>query len=266
MPELPINGARIHYEDSGHGEQTIVFAHGLLMDGRMFEAQLAAFSDRYRCITFDFRGQGRSEVTPDGYDLDSLTEDAASLIESLGVAGCHFAGLSMGGFVAMRLAARRPELLSSLILFGTSAEPEPAGNLPRYRLLKLIARWLGPGLVAGQIMPILFGRKFLRDEHRRDEKALWRKRISANHKIGITRAVSGVIFREGIMAELDRIEMPTLVLVGEQDVATVPAEAERIHAGIRGSKLVVIPGAGHSSVIEESEAVNREVDSFLSQL
>lgn len=124
MARITVNGAALHYEDRG-GPEAVVFAHGCLLDCRMFDVQVAALQGRYRCVAFDFRGQGRSEVTRGGYDMDSLTEDAACLIRSLGCAPCHFVGFSMGGFVGMRLAARHPGLLRSLAPVGTSASPEP---------------------------------------------------------------------------------------------------------------------------------------------
>ena len=88
MPRLCVNGATIHYEEHGTGPETIVFAHGLLWSVRMFDRQVDALKDRYRCITFDFRGQGQSEVTATGYDMDTLAADAAALIESLRCAPC----------------------------------------------------------------------------------------------------------------------------------------------------------------------------------
>ena len=264
MPKLQINDAKIHFEEQGAGPETIVFAHGLLMSGRMFANQVNALKDRYRCITFDFRGQGQSGVTESGYDMETLSEDAAALIETLQCGPCHFMGLSMGGFVGLRLAIRRPDLLKSLVLLETSADPEPQENVGRYRLLNFIARWLGLKLVADRVMPIMFGRKFLSDPGRTKEKEEWRARVSANHRIGITRAVKGVIGRAGVYDQLDKIKIPTLIIVGDQDVATMPAKAERMHARIRGSKLVVIPGAGHSSTVEEPGAVNAALKAFLS--
>ncbi|MGQ9894306.1 MAG: alpha/beta fold hydrolase [Roseiflexus sp.] len=263
MPELCVNGVTIHYEEHGSGPETIVFAHGLLWSGRMFDHQVDALKDRYRCITFDFRGQGQSEVTASGYDMDTLAEDAAALIESLHCAPCHFAGLSMGGFVGMRLAIRRLELLASLILMETSADPEPRENVGRYRLLNFIARWLGLKLVADQVMPIMFGAKFLNNPLRAQERALWRERMIANHRIGISRAVQGVIDRQGVYDLIDRITLPTLIVVGDQDVATPPAKAERIHARIHNSTLVVIPGAGHTVTVEEPDALNAALERFL---
>lgn len=269
MPEIQLAGARLHYADTGaprDGAGTIVFAHGLLWSGEMFAAQVAALGDRYRCVSFDFRGQGRSEVTAGGYDMDTLADDAAALIERLGCAPCHFAGLSMGGFVALRLAIRRPELLSSLILLETTADPEPAENVPRYRLLNFVARWFGMRLVAGRVMPIMFGEKFLTDPARAAERSEWRRRLLANHRVGVSRAVAGVIEREGVIDEIDRIRLPTLIVVGDQDVATVPEKSERMQARIAGSRLVVVPGAGHSSTVEEPAAVNAAIERFLGGL
>jgi Predicted hydrolases or acyltransferases (alpha/beta hydrolase superfamily) len=116
MANVRVNGANIHYEEHGTGTEAVVFAHGLLFDKSIFADQIAALEDRYRCIAFDFRGQGESEITRSGYDMDTLSDDAAALIEVVGASPCHFVGLSMGGFVALRLAIRRPALLRSLIL------------------------------------------------------------------------------------------------------------------------------------------------------
>lgn len=265
MPHLTLNGATLYYEERGAGPEAIVFAHGLLWSGRMFDRQVAALQERFRCITFDFRGQGQSQVTETGYDMDTLTEDAAALITALGCAPCHFVGLSMGGFVGMRLALRHPSLLKSLVLLETSADPEPAENAGRYRLLALIARWFGLRMVAGQVMPVMFGEKFLKDPARARLRQELQAALASNHRIGITRAVTGVIERAGVYEQIDAIRVPTLVVVGDQDVATAPARSERIHAQIAGSRLVVIPGAGHTSTVEEPEAINQALLEFLTE-
>ncbi len=265
MPAVTVNGAELYYEEHGNGPETVVLAHGLLWSGRMFHRQVEALSERFRCVTFDFRGQGQSEVTRSGYDMDTLAEDAAALIEKLEYNPCHFAGLSMGGFVGMRLAIRRPELLKSLILLETSADPEPDENRGKYRLLNFTARWLGMGLVASRVMPIMFGKKFLNDTDRSDEKTEWRRHLVRNDRIGISRAVTGVLNRDGVYDQLDEISLPTLIIVGDQDVATVPEKSERIHARIKDSQLVVIPGAGHTSTVEEPTAVTAVMETFLAR-
>lgn len=266
MPHRLANGANLWYEEHGAGSETIVFAHGLLWSGRMFDAQVASLSGRYRCVTFDFRGQGRSEVTAGGYDMDTLADDAAALIEALGCAPCHFVGLSMGGFIGMRLAARRPGLIRSLVLMETSADPEPAENAPRYRLLGGIVRalgGLGMRLVMPKVMRIMFGRTFLADPAREAERRLWRQRGMENDRLGVTRALRGVIDRKPIYDELGGIAVPTLVMVGDEDVATVPAKAERIRDAIPGARLVVIPGAGHTASVEQADFVNASLAEFL---
>lgn len=264
MPHLPINGAHLYYEEHGTGQETIVFSHGLLWSGRMFDDQIAALKNQYRCIAFDFRGQGQSEITESGYDIESLYADAVALIEALGCSPCHFAGLSMGGFVGLRLAIRRPDLLKSLILIESTSDPEPTENIGRYRMLNFVARWIGLGVVADRVMEIMFGQKFLNDSARTTLKREWKKRMVANHRIGITRAVTGAITRAGVTDQLGQIKTQTLIIVGDQDVATVPAKAELMHTRIPNSKLVIIPGAGHTSTVEEPVAVTAAMAEFLS--
>ncbi len=263
MPYLTVNGVKLYYEDAGQGAETIVFSHGLLWSGRMFADQVRHLKDRYRVITYDHRGQGRSEVAPTGYDMDTLTGDALALMDGLGIGRCHFAGLSMGGFVALRLAVRYPERIQSLILMETTAQPEPAENVPRYRMLSNIVRLLGPWPVRKPVMKIMFGQAFLQDPARQALRRRWEKELTANRR-SITRAVQGVINRKGVPAEdLAAIRRPTLIIVGEQDVATAPAKSEYMHEHIPNSKLVRIPNAGHTSSVEEPEAVNAVVDAFL---
>lgn len=266
MPSIRVSGAEIHYEDHGAGPEAVIFAHGLLFSGRMFDSQVNALKDRYRCITFDFRGQGQSAVTTSGYDIETLSEDAAALIDALQCSPCHFVGLSMGGFVGLRLAIRRPHLIRSLVLLGTSADPESEDTARRYRLLNFVARRFGLRIVVDRVMLIMFGKKFLSDPARAELRHQWRQHILANHRIGITRAVTGVVTREGVGEQLGTITAPTLIIVGDQDVAMPPAKAERIQASIRGARLVVIPGAGHTPTVEEPAAVNAALKEFLGGL
>jgi len=262
---MQINGAEIQFEDAGAGP-TIVFAHGLLCSTRLFDHQVEFLKDRYRCIRFDFRGQGKSEITPDGYDIDSLTEDTACLIRTLGVAPCHFAGLSMGGFVGLRLAARQPELIRSLTLMSTSADAEPTVMALAYRVLCFIARRFSMRLTAGPVKRIMFGRRFRDDPAREAERATWRELLLCNDPVGVTRAARGVFSRPPMYDELDRIRVPTLVLVGALDRATPPDRARRIHERIPGSRLVIIPHAGHTLTVEEPAPVNAAIAEFLAAI
>jgi pimeloyl-ACP methyl ester carboxylesterase len=264
MPSITINQVKYHYTDTQKGDETIFFSHGLLWSGYMFHKQEAFLRDRFRVITYDHRGQGKTVATKNGYDMDTLFEDAVVLIETL----CpdqkvHFAGLSMGGFVAMRLAARRPDLLKSVILMETSADIEPQENAGKYKTLNTVVKWLGTWAVVGKVMPIMFGQKFLNDNSRKAERNEWESQMKLCKSPGIVKAVEGVIERKPIIDELSNISIPTLIMVGTQDVATVPAKAEKIHAHIAGSQLVYIEGGGHTSSIEEPEQVNLAIENFL---
>jgi 3-oxoadipate enol-lactonase len=262
MTFLNVNGAKLYYEDQGNGDETIVFGHGVLFSGRMFDEQVSAFKDRYRCVTFCFRGHGQSEVTPDGYDMDTLTEDAAALIRQLDCAPCHFVGFSLGGFVGLRLAIRQPQLLRSLTLIDSACDPEPEENIPKFKLLSLIARLFGFGVVANSVMPIVFSQDFLTDPARADLQKQWRQHLVNNDKVGATRGVGGIISREAVCDSLGEIRLPTLILVGEHDTAVVPARSERMHYAIPSSRLVMIPNSGHMSPVEAPEAVNAAMRDF----
>lgn len=263
MPQLNVNGTRLYVEDTGGNGPPVLFSHGLLYSCRMWDAQVPVLRNRFRCISYDHRGQGQSAVPESGYDAETLAEDAAALIRNLGVQPVHFVGLSMGGFVGMRLAARYPELIRSLVLLDTSADVEPPENLPRYRMLTFIERWLGPRLVAGAVMKIMHGATVRADPSRAAELKAVKARFLATGRVGAVRAVNGVLGRKGIQAELGNIRASTLVMVGEEDTATVPAKAEAIARDVKGARLVRIPKAGHLSPIDNPGFVTEQLSSFL---
>ncbi|MEP2025751.1 MAG: alpha/beta hydrolase [Reichenbachiella sp.] len=260
MPSININGAEIYYEVHGIDPETIVFSHGLLMSGKMFKAQVDYFKARYKCVIYDHRGQGRSQVTEEGYDIESLTSDAIGLIKELNLGPCHMVGLSMGGFVTMRLAARHRELLKSIILIETSADVEP--NKFKYNVLNTIVKLFGVKAVVNKVMPIMFGQTFLNDPNRQDEVDFWRGEILNNQKT-ITKSVTGVIQRDSVSKELGKVSVPTLVIAGDEDVATTLEKARNIKLKIPQAHLAVIKRAGHSSTIEEPRQVIEAIEVFL---
>jgi pimeloyl-ACP methyl ester carboxylesterase len=262
MPSILANGVHLYYEEYGAGDDTIVFSHGLLWSHKMFEAQISVLSMSYRVIAYDHRGQGKSEVKAP-FDMDTVSDDAIALIEVLQLGKVHFAGLSMGGFVGMRLAARRPDLVKSLILMETSANAEPVENLPKYKTLNGIVKWVGiiPP-VANKVMHIMFAESWLSEKANQPQIKHWKKELMSNRK-SITGPVEGVIYRKGVEDELGRISCPTLVIVGDEDVATKPEKAKIIQMSISGARLHVIPGAGHSSCIEKPDIVNQLLKDWL---
>ena len=201
MPHIEANGIKLYYIDKGEGQETVVFSHGLLWSHKMFDAQIDELTKSYRVIAYDHRGQGQSEVMGP-YDMETVAEDAAALIEKLDLGKVHFVGLSMGGFVGMRLAARRPDLVKTLTLLETSANSEPVENLPKYKTLNGIVKWLGViPPVANKVMAIMFAQSWLNNKSNSQAIKKWKKELSSNKKT-ITGPVEGVIYRKGVEAEL----------------------------------------------------------------
>lgn len=258
-----IRDTRLWVEDTGGDGPPVVFAHGVLWSTALFAPQVAALRSEYRCISYDHRGQGRSDDTNDkSVPIEQVYDDLVALLKSLNAGPVHLVGLSMGGFAAMRVAARRPDLLRSVALLDTSCDAESWIKLPEYKMLNFVAALLGVRSVAPGVMKSLFGKTALQDPTRAGERAAWLEAIAGNRRT-IVRAMRGVMSRRGVASELPGITVPTLVLVGAEDVATPPSKSERIHALIPGSELVVIPRAGHSAPVEEPEAVTAALSSFL---
>lgn len=263
MPMLDVGGAQVWVEESGTGAETIVFAHGLLWSGEMYAPQIARLKERYRCVAFDFRGQGKSPVVDTGYDMDTLTGDAIAIIERLGCAPCHFVGLSMGGFVGLRIAIRRPELLRSLTLIDTAADPEPRLNVVKYSAMLALSRVVGLKPFAGIVMRTMFGRAFLGDATRRPERDRLRARLLENDILGVRRATQGVIDRAAVTDQLGRITTRTQILHGAGDAAIVEGRARRMASAIPHAVFHLIPRAGHTSTLEEPAAITDAIERFV---
>jgi pimeloyl-ACP methyl ester carboxylesterase len=268
VPIVPVNGAQVFVDDTAApagqpDAPTIVFGHGLLMSGRMFAAQVERLRPRYRCVTVDWRGQGRSPAAENGYDMDTLTRDAVGIIEQLDAGPVHYVGLSMGGFVGMRLASRHPALLRSLVLLNTSAGPEDPTKVGRYRLLARIYGVTGVGPLRSQVEPILFGSTYLADPASKRQRDEWVAQVGAVKRSGMKKAIYGVTDREPIAGELDRVTTPTLVVAGGEDVATPVHLAETIAASIDGAHLEILAECGHTSTLEQPDTVGELIESFV---
>jgi pimeloyl-ACP methyl ester carboxylesterase len=263
MPDILVNGVRLHYTEQGSGPETIVFSHSFLLDSRHFDPQIAALKGRYRCIAYDHRGPGQREVGRSGYEMETLYQDATGLIEALGCSPCHFVGLSTGGFIGLRIAIRRPELLKSLVLMDTSADAEPPEAMKQYRLMLFALRWLGYRPVVGRAMPVFFGSGFLQDPSRSQEVRQWQRRMMANDRRAVVDFAKGIFSRGSVYEQIDAIRIPTLVVVGEKDVPTPVEKAMRMVEKIPGAQLKVIANSGHLTTIEAPEAVNAALAAFL---
>ena len=268
MPTLTTGAATVAYTDTGAPPNrpdapTVVLGHGLLFSGWMFTDQIAALRDTYRCVTIDWRGQGDSPAPTSGYDMDTLAADARALIERLDVGPVHYAGLSMGGFVGQRLAARHPELIRSLILLDTSAQREERSAAVQDKILSLVFRAFGIGPVRRPVLKIMLGPTFRADPRHKPIVAEWLSRLDRCDREGIRQAVLAVANRRGVIDEIGAITAPTLVIVGEHDQPTPVARAREIAEVIPGARLEIVPNCGHSSTIEQPEAITALIQEFL---
>jgi 3-oxoadipate enol-lactonase len=264
MPTHAANGAQLFYRVAGDGAETVVLSHSFLVDHRQFDAQIAELSEHFRVIAYDHRGHGRSADPGAAYSMDDIYADAESLIEALVDGPCHFVGLSTGGFVGLRLAFRRPDLVNRLVLMDTSADLEGWKDRARYAVMLRAVPFVGYRPLMGSVMKTMFGPRFLADESRRDDVALWRQRMMESDRHAIARFGRAIFAREPVEDRLVEIQAPTLVITGASDAAQIPERARRMAEGIAGSRFELVPHAGHLSTIEEPEAVNALLLSFLS--
>jgi 3-oxoadipate enol-lactonase len=271
MPTLTRNDVTISYSDTGMPSDrpdaaTVVFGHGLLFSGRMFDAQVAALRNQYRCVTIDWRGQGATPASRSGYDMDTLTADALAVIDALDAGPVHYVGLSMGGFVGQRLAARHGQLLRSLTLLDTSADREPTSSMVQDIALAYVYSLVGMRPLVPFVLPIMFGPTFRKDPANKPALADFLDGIARTDRAGLRRAVLAVALRKPVYDEIDRITVPTLVIVGADDAATKPVKAERIAARVPGARLEVVPNSGHSSTVEQPGAVTALIEQFLASV
>ena len=266
MSEIKIDGSNIYYEEHGEGPESILFIHGFMMNCHMYDQQVEALQDRYRCILFDLRGQGASEVAEKGYGIYDLVDDTAELIEQLECAPCHVVGLSMGGHIAMRLAKRYPELVRSLILISTSSAAESRSDARNFKLLGFIHNRISQPFAVGKIKPILFGEKWLNDPSQEEVQAYWHEQMLNNDKHAFAQTLNGILSRDDFANYLSEIDLPVLIISGQVDAAADPAQSERMHAEFPDSILVRVPDVGHTPPVEAPDIVSAAMLDFLVSL
>lgn len=268
MTLLSVNGIQLNITDSGApagnpDAPVVVMGHGLLFGTSMWRHQIEVLSKSYRCIAVDWRGQGATPATASGYDMDTLYADLVALIEHLDVGPVHYAGLSMGGFVGLRLAARRPDLVRSLILIDTSSGPEDPAKVTKYRMMASVYGLFGMKPLLSQVAPIMFTPSFLETDAGKATVGTWVKELATQQRSGVKGAIRGVTDRPSISDEVGDISAPTLIIVGSDDVATPVAKAQAIAAAITSSRLEVLAGVGHVSTLEDPARVNASMQEFL---
>jgi len=262
MPRITLNRTDHYYEDTGGEDQAILFIHGLFFDGRMFAEQVAALKGQYRCVSLDWRSQGRSEVAAFGHDGDGLVSDAKALIEVLELGPCHIVGVSVGGVLAIRLAAQYPELIKSIVGIGSSGQCETIETLTRYEAIMSAFAREGPACVIDTLMPLIFGPKFNTAPEMAESFAHWKAHILANDGPAVGRAAAPILRRVDISHMFEHVKCPALFVVGEDDHVNGVEKAEHIIAGIEGAKVRIMPETGHTPPIESPHELAQVLAEF----
>ena len=265
MPHLLVNGCHHFYQDVGSRPDPLVFGPGYSLTHRQFAPQIEALKSRYRCVVFDWRGQGHSSITRGGYDLASLTTDLITLMERLEVGPCHYVSFSMGGYVGYRLALRRPDLLKSIALMATSAGAEPPLTLFKYYVLLSLMRVLGTKTAIEHVLPLYFSRAFRCDPARKKQVQAWKDIITSNDDASLFRAGLAIFSRGSVLEKIHQIRTPVLLVVGEHDVPCPVQCTLDAHARLPQAAVQVLPAAGHCITIEAAEAVTEALSAFISR-
>jgi 3-oxoadipate enol-lactonase len=257
---ITANGIKINYELSGKKDgPVVILSHSLASSLKMWEPQMEMLRSHFRVLRYDTRGHGKSETTPAPYTLELLGEDALGLLDQLSMDQVHWVGLSMGGMIGQAIALNHPQRLKSLALCDTAsiipAEAQPiwderiegVRNIGmKSQLETTMERWFTPSYL--RLNPPMF--------------TLIKEEFLATPAEGYI-GCAGAIRRLNYLSQLGEINLPTFILVGEDDPATPVSASQAIHEQIRNSKLVILPSTRHLSNVEQAEAFNENLLRFL---
>jgi 3-oxoadipate enol-lactonase len=263
MPKISANNVPVYYETSGSG-LAVVFIHSFLCDGSLFEPQVQAFQSSCKVITVDIRGHGRSGAADSAFSIQDIVKDVLAVLDKEHIGAAVWVGLSIGGFVAMRAALDFPKRVKALVLLDTEAGPQSLVKKIQDIGLKWGLRALGPKAIAPSICNALFGKST-----RRSNPALvnaYKLKFQEMRVESVCHCIDAVMNRDDLRPQLSKLECPTLVVVGDEDVPLPVAKSREIAQQISTSRLAIILGAGHLSAIEQPIEVNRVLAEFLGSL
>ena len=247
MPFLIANGIRTYYETAGDGEPVLLIA-GNGMDHTAFREQVPSFALHFRCITYDLRGIGQSDIPDSGYTVPEMARDAFALLSALDLSSAHVAGYSLGGAIGMQMAIDEPERVKSLSLYSTFSHVEPYLRR-RYEILIKILLETSPELWAMFTAFSAFGEEYINAHDVEIEKeialraARWQGAIAPS-KVGLRGHYQAILGHE-VRPRLSEIRCPTWIAVGSSDPVAPPSYAHYLHEHIAGARVSVYPGAPH---------------------
>lgn len=254
-----MSAVALHVRDTAGPGEPVLLAHAIGLSARMWKGLMEALAPRWRLIAFDARGHGLSPVPPRPYSLADLADDAAAVLDSLGLESAHWVGLSMGGMAGQAFALRHPRRLRRLVLANTTASYGAEGRVMWQARAKLVAEG-GLAAIRDAVEARYFSERFR--AARPDIVADTMQRFMstpAEGYLGCCDAIAALDFTK----DLERIAAPTLVIAGSADAGTPVAMSEALARGIPGARLAVIEGAAHLSSAEAPETFERLVVDFL---
>lgn len=265
-----IDSRTIAYYDSAPTDKDAPVAlliHAFPLSASMWEGQFKAVPDGWRLLAPDLRGFGGSTL-PDGEDtspaIDDYAADVIDLLGELGVRSVVLGGLSMGGYVTFAVLRRAPALAKGLVLADTRAAADTSeGRANRRNVLALLDRE-GPSGVARELLPKLLGATTR--ETRPDIESGVRRLIKQQSASAIRGAIARMMERPDSMATLKTVSVPSLVVVGEEDVLTPPDDSRKLADALPSSEFVMLPSAGHLANLEQPVPFNAALATFLSRI
>ncbi len=264
MPKARINGIEINYQESGEGFPLLLI-HGFTGNLRIWTLQAPVLTRAFRMVSIDQRGHGHSEkpTQPEDYSLELMAEDAYGLLQHLGIDGCYLIGHSMGGMVAQHLVLAHPEPVRALVLVDTAAEVTSAMCTRDGARLVEIARDQGMEAVFDEQVRV----NPMSDQIRSQPQllALWRQQFLLTSREAYIHCARAIVGREPLLDKLHAIEVPTLIICGENDHLLTEA-SRRMHERIAGSELAIIRNAAHTPQIENAPEFNRILSEFLARV
>jgi pimeloyl-ACP methyl ester carboxylesterase len=256
---VDVDGYSIAYRQAGEGATVVVLLHGFLCDSRCWRRQLGELSDRFRVLAWDAPGAGSSSDPPETFTTADYARCLAGFLDAVGIMRAHVVGLSWGGILAQELYRLYPDHVRSLVLADTYAGWK--GSLPepvcRERLEACLRDSVGPpSTLVAKLLPGMFTAGASEDV--REELAAI---IRDFHPVGF-RVMSRSSAEMDSRELLPTIDVPTLVLWGDDDRRSPMAVAEQLRSAIPRAELAVIAGAGHVSNMEQPEAFSAHVRRF----
>ncbi|HLN27272.1 MAG TPA: alpha/beta fold hydrolase [Gemmataceae bacterium] len=254
----------MEFDDVGQGIP-LVLLHAYPLSAAMWRPQAAALRDVCRVITPDLRGLGGTSGFEGPPSIEQMADDVHALLDQLKVhESIVLGGLSMGGYVSFAFARKYANRLRALVLADTRVEADNAeGKANRDKAIAFAEQHTALEVIE-QMIPKALAPDTLK--HRPEIAEEVRRIVAPQSRAGIVGALRAMRDRPDSTPLLAKITVPTLVIVGSEDAMTVPSMSETIAAGIKGSRLEIIPGAGHMSNLEKPDLFNSVVLSFLQSL